>query len=48
MRKNLESLAKEILEDNLLTYELMYDVDLIVSSMTDEELKAVILGRWDL
>lgn len=46
MRKTLERLAKEILEDNYMMIDLNVDIDRIVAQKSDAELKEIILERW--
>lgn len=46
MRKQLEKLAKDILEDNVMMYEADIDIDRIVAQKSDAELREIILGRW--
>lgn len=47
MRKTLERLAKEILEDNYMMIDLNVDIDRIVAQKSDAELKEIILARWE-
>lgn len=46
MRKQLEKLARDILEDNVMMYEADIDIDRIVKQKSDAELREIILGRW--
>lgn len=47
MRKTLERLAKEILEDNYLMIDLNIDIDRVIATKSDAELREIILGRWE-
>lgn len=47
MRKTLERLVKEILEDNYMMIDLEVDIDRIVAQKSDAELKEIILERWE-